>query len=308
VTDSSGRVFHDLYYCSTYVNESMYWNVNPGDSTYLDDSGFMYAASSVWVICQYQGRWNPTIQYNTNYWWVYTWGDESRPNVGGYGNGWGFLPATAVVQGGQNAPIPGVPDCTQVAPGVIPPVSSTLPFQAPRGGYLAQLNGSTSDPVNLVVYGDGLNASTAVKKSLERENWSAEGCYNPNVQLYTDQAWKSPNIVYTNDYGLSGCGTPGAADRDHVRLWTTAAADGMYVYGAASMEYLCGTNVHCVADNGYEQGKQTLYQALTAGLDARGSIYTTSVVYPAPYSPGILNGQSYGNNVLIIRITYDLGY
>jgi hypothetical protein len=78
----------------------------------LDDSGYMYQASSVWVICQYNGRANPVVQGNTNTWWLYTQGDASRSNTHGYSAAWGYLPATVVTVGGQNEPIPGVPTCS----------------------------------------------------------------------------------------------------------------------------------------------------------------------------------------------------
>ena len=78
----------------------------------LDDTGFMHSARRVWVICQFQGRPNPVIQGHTNTWWLYTQGDEARSNSFGYRDGWGYLPATAVSQGGENEPIFGVPPCS----------------------------------------------------------------------------------------------------------------------------------------------------------------------------------------------------
>lgn len=71
----------------------------------------MNAASQAWVICQYQGRANPTIQGDTNTWWLYTKGDVARDNAFGYTRAWGYLPATAAAQGGRNQAIPGVPTC-----------------------------------------------------------------------------------------------------------------------------------------------------------------------------------------------------
>jgi hypothetical protein len=65
----------------------------------------------VWVICQWQGRPNPVIQGNTNTWWLYTQADRAEPNTHHYSQAWGYLPATAAKQGGQNEPIPGVPPC-----------------------------------------------------------------------------------------------------------------------------------------------------------------------------------------------------
>jgi len=40
-----------------------------------------------------------------------TQGDIARSNTHGYTHAWGYLPATAASQGGQNQPVPGVPRC-----------------------------------------------------------------------------------------------------------------------------------------------------------------------------------------------------
>ncbi len=109
VRDDAGHLFNYRYHCSTYVGSAVY--ANPYNSLALDDSGYMYAAHDVWVVCQKSGRPNPTIQGNTNTYWLYTQGDVARGNAYGYQYGWGYLPATAVTQGGQNQPIPGVPIC-----------------------------------------------------------------------------------------------------------------------------------------------------------------------------------------------------
>jgi hypothetical protein len=109
VTDDVGRTFTYRYHCSTYVSWAVY--ANPYNSSALDDSGYMYRADDVWVVCQKSGRANPVIQGNTNTYWLYTQGDLARTNAYGYTHGWGYLPATAVSQGGQNQAVPGVPLC-----------------------------------------------------------------------------------------------------------------------------------------------------------------------------------------------------
>ena len=148
VTDYQGRTFSPLYHCSTYVGSAVY--ANPFDSSPLDDSGYMNAAADVWVICQKQGRANPVIQGNTNKWWLYTQGDAARANAYGYTGGWGYLPATAVSQGGQNEQIPGVPTCPAVAP-----APSTTPPRPPTGtgctdcdadGYLPVVDCNDANP------------------------------------------------------------------------------------------------------------------------------------------------------------------
>ncbi|KLL12404.1 hypothetical protein FrCorBMG51_05240 [Protofrankia coriariae] len=112
ITDYAGRAFSTRYYCSTYVASAVYANVRSDQaSETLDDSGYMAAAASVWALCQYQGRPNPVIQGNTNTWWLYTQGDNGRANTHGYTAAWGYLPATAVSQGEQDEPVPGVPLC-----------------------------------------------------------------------------------------------------------------------------------------------------------------------------------------------------
>ncbi|WP_131744712.1 hypothetical protein [Frankia sp. Cppng1_Ct_nod] len=116
VTDYAGQRYEYRYYCSTYVGSPVYGNIDKSFTNPLDDSGYMYRSSRVWVVCQVKGRPNPVIQGNTNTWWLYTQGDASRPNAFGFKNGWGFLPATAVSQGGQNKSVPGVPVCLGRAP------------------------------------------------------------------------------------------------------------------------------------------------------------------------------------------------
>ncbi|MCA1702929.1 MAG: hypothetical protein LC808_06500 [Actinobacteria bacterium] len=111
ITDDQGIAFTYRYHCSTYVSSPVYGN--PYGTAPLDDSGYMYANHDVWVVCQKSGRPNPTIQGNTNTYWLYTQGDLARSNAYGYRYGWGWLPATAVSQGGQNQPIPGVPLCAR---------------------------------------------------------------------------------------------------------------------------------------------------------------------------------------------------
>ncbi|WP_322777929.1 serine/threonine-protein kinase [Frankia sp. Cas4] len=112
INDYAGRHFPTIYTCSTYVGSAVYANVRSNQASEdLDDSGYMDGSAKVWVLCQYQGRSNPVIQGNTNTWWLYTQGDSGNSNTHGYTGAWGYLPATAVSQGGQNEPIPGVPSC-----------------------------------------------------------------------------------------------------------------------------------------------------------------------------------------------------
>jgi hypothetical protein len=127
ITDDEGRTFTPLYSCSTYVDSAVYGN--PTGSEPLDDSGFIKKATDVSVICQKQGRANPVIQNNTNTWWLYTKGDPARPNIYRYAHGWGYLPATAVSQGGQDQKVPGVPVC-QPPP---PPLPKPPPPPPPSG-------------------------------------------------------------------------------------------------------------------------------------------------------------------------------
>src|ERR1700760_2000089 len=65
VTDYAGTTFPYRYYCGTYVGSELYANV-AGSKADLDDTGYMYRASEVWVLCQVKGRQNPVIQGNTN--------------------------------------------------------------------------------------------------------------------------------------------------------------------------------------------------------------------------------------------------
>jgi len=302
VTDYAGRTFNYRYYCSTYVPEAMYWNVNSGDVKMFDDSGFMYWASSVWVICQYNGRPNPTIDGHTNTWWLYTWGDGSRSNAGGYANGWGFLPATSVSQGGENQPIPGVPSCSSVNSSVIPPVSSwsTEYFQVPLGGWFAKDNGTgnATDPVNVVVYGSRGDILTIMENALSASGWAPTLCFNNSILLDTDLNWNSPNTVWTTS-GSLGCGW--SYERNHARMWTGKSADWSFVWVAASYEHYC-MSLHCISDNGFDRGANDFYIDLSNGLAANNVSHTISILYPYPYSPGTINSIPYGNAVTFIRI------
>jgi serine/threonine-protein kinase len=112
VTDPKGNKFGVRFYCGTYAGSAVY--ANPTGSDPLDDSGFMSASNSVWVVCQVKGRANPVVAGNTNTWWLYTQGDRAAANTHGYSGGWGYLPATVVKQGGQNEAIPGVDTCSRV--------------------------------------------------------------------------------------------------------------------------------------------------------------------------------------------------
>jgi len=110
VTDDWGRTFSTRYVCPTWTGaalESTPYDVHMP----FDDSGYMYAASQVWVICQRQGGPNQSLGGYQNNWWLYTQGDQARANTWGYRNAWGHLPATAVSYGQNWQPIPGVPYC-----------------------------------------------------------------------------------------------------------------------------------------------------------------------------------------------------
>ncbi|MEV4948251.1 hypothetical protein [Streptomyces sp. NPDC053755] len=93
-------------YCDTYVTAS----VTQGNTPFEGDSrevGILYAGHN-WFTCQLKGRDNPVIQGARNNWWLTTLADVvTRPGA----SGWGSFPATAVVQGNDWEPVPGVPLC-----------------------------------------------------------------------------------------------------------------------------------------------------------------------------------------------------
>ncbi len=127
VRDDVGRSFSPVYHCATYVDTPLYANYKD-DSKPLDDSGFMAESDDVVVICQQPGRPNPSYQGNQNTWWLYAKGNSARSNDYSYTNGWGYLPATAVRQGGPGQPIPGVPTtCPDLAPGQSAPAPPAPP-------------------------------------------------------------------------------------------------------------------------------------------------------------------------------------
>lgn len=106
--DTNGAVYHYGYVCNTFRDTYTYYNTGTASIDYRHE-GLLYAGSN-WVICQRTGRTNPTTtsngHTNTNHWWLYTQGD-----VGYHDAGWGWIPATYVTQGGNNAAVPGVPAC-----------------------------------------------------------------------------------------------------------------------------------------------------------------------------------------------------
>jgi hypothetical protein len=308
VTDYNGRTFTYRYYCSTYVPQALYWNVNSADTRLFDDSGYMYKASSVWVICQFVGRENPAIQYNHNNRWLYTWGDESRSEAGPYGNGWGFIPATAVSQGGEYENVPGVPLCSSVNSSVIPAASSSpsIPFPTPLGGWIAKKNGVNTDPVNVVVSYKGGNALETLLfgMALGGSGWDVVTlCYNDAVKLNTDHTLKSPNAVWASDT-FGDCGWPGS-ERNHARFWTTESADEVFVWIAASYEHFCGLN-HCISANGFNRGRADLSLDIVQALANQRITYAISTI--TPYSAGSINTPegaiSYSGQVNVIRITW----
>ncbi len=112
ITDYLGRVWRARHDCASIAGSPVYANVAVGTRARLDDSGYMDKASTVWVICQLDGRPNPMIHGRVNTWWLYTQGDATRTNLAGYRKGWGYLPAAAVSGGGGNKPVAGVPTCS----------------------------------------------------------------------------------------------------------------------------------------------------------------------------------------------------
>ncbi|ABW10101.1 serine/threonine protein kinase [Parafrankia soli] len=109
--DYRDRRFEERFMCATSVDSPVYANVATDDGQPLDDSGLMRASTTVWVICQLEGRPNPVLDGRTNTWWLYTQGDLARPNAFGYTGSWGYLPATAVRDSVQGEPVGGVPAC-----------------------------------------------------------------------------------------------------------------------------------------------------------------------------------------------------
>ncbi|MFF2350885.1 RHS repeat-associated core domain-containing protein [Kitasatospora sp. NPDC058115] len=148
VTDYKGRPFPRIYHCATYVAQTMFANIQ--DAAPLDDVTAMNLGSDIWGVCQVQGRANPVIQGNTNTWWLYTQGDAvNRDNNYGYTNAWGFLPATALVQGEQNAPVPGVPVCATdyAVPGAPGVASAKYPADGTWSGGAGEAGSFTLTPV-----------------------------------------------------------------------------------------------------------------------------------------------------------------
>lgn len=127
IRDYADRHFTTVYHCSTYIDSPVY--SNPEGTAALDDSGFQPKSADVTVMCQLKGRRNPVLQGNTNTWWLYMQAASPRPNADVKEN-WGFLPATAVTQGGQDEKIPGVGECVKpFLPGQAAPAPAPAPVE-----------------------------------------------------------------------------------------------------------------------------------------------------------------------------------
>ncbi|CUU58614.1 Serine/threonine protein kinase [Parafrankia irregularis] len=113
IRDYQDRVFKSQYMCPTDVDSPVYANIGAGVTGPLDDTGLMRKSDTVWVVCQIQGRPNPTSRTGRqSTWWLYTQGDVPAENSYGYSDAWGYLPATAVTYHNEGAAVPGVEPCT----------------------------------------------------------------------------------------------------------------------------------------------------------------------------------------------------
>ncbi len=111
VRDVQGRWFSTRT-CPTWVSAQAYlhpWHPGEGNISV----GTLYAGNN-WFVCQTRGGSNPSWGGYSNHWWLYT-----QTDTGGWNDGWGWFPATAVSYGANEQPVPGVPDCA-VYPGYTP--------------------------------------------------------------------------------------------------------------------------------------------------------------------------------------------
>jgi hypothetical protein len=96
-----GRTFHTRI-CPNYAGVGIYSIINnhPGR---LDTM----RSTSSWFACQqrFASTPNPPLGAGHNHYWLWTQGDDHGT--------WGWFPANGIKIGGQEAPIPGVPLCSQ---------------------------------------------------------------------------------------------------------------------------------------------------------------------------------------------------
>ncbi|WP_433364947.1 hypothetical protein [Streptosporangium sp. CA-115845] len=114
VTDWRGRTFKSRT-CPTWTGTWVYSGpYGTGDGATV--VGYLNAANN-WVVCQTRGGGNPRLGGNQNTIWLYTQGDTTQawPER----KAWGWIPATAVSYGADNAAVPGVPMC-DTYPGQVP--------------------------------------------------------------------------------------------------------------------------------------------------------------------------------------------
>ena len=97
-------------WCPTWHGTTVYYWPDVANSATVPSTtgqaGYLYAGTN-WVVCQFYGAPNPRFgtSYHNHY-WLLTQGD-----VGYNSDGWGYIPATVVSYGGNEQPIPGVPQC-----------------------------------------------------------------------------------------------------------------------------------------------------------------------------------------------------
>ncbi len=103
MTDDAG-VTRTTVFCDVFRDTNTYAEPDPSSER---ESGHLPVGAH-WFACQRQGKENPTTYnrdgaLNHNVWWLWTKGEGDRA--------WGWIPATFVVQSGDNEAVRGVPFC-----------------------------------------------------------------------------------------------------------------------------------------------------------------------------------------------------
>ncbi|WP_433364944.1 hypothetical protein [Streptosporangium sp. CA-115845] len=115
VTNWQGITFRSRT-CPTWTGVNVYEATGQNAQGKYVYTGYLNAGNN-WVVCQTRGDRNPSLGGGTNDIWLYTQGDTTKSLPAR--KAWGWIPATAVSYGANNAAVPGVPWCSSY-PGYLP--------------------------------------------------------------------------------------------------------------------------------------------------------------------------------------------
>lgn len=208
---------------------------------------------------------------------------------------------------------------TMISLAAQPAFATTYP-EPPQGYFAGTTNSvsgafSATDPINVVVHVPNGSARNIFEQAIVTNAalWGPNTCYNKAVGFDdgSGSGDRSPDASYATDLGtsgdiwpFSGCGRLNV-ERNHLREW--ARNDGTTIYIAASYEYPTGnvTNLHQVATNGFNRGRDGLAADLARGLAAIGYHSETTLVHKYGSGSFTQGGSTipFDGNVSVLNVT-----